>query len=158
MAKKMKANDIVNSARKEYGLKKIIVTSIDGEEYEIEIQEKLNDSKVARLVTDLVERSDYCDKNNIEFNIINNIYFLLIKYFTNIKFTNSKDLKKQYSNELEFIDGLLDLNLFEQIVSYFDKDSLQRVQNMLEKYSKTLKPVINNEIKNMLKDDEDAIV
>ena len=158
MAKKMKANDIVNSARKEYSSKKIIVTSIDGEEYEIEIQEKINDSKVAKLVADLVERSEYCDKNNIEFNIINNIYFLLIKYFTDIKFTNSKDLKKQYTNELAFIEGLLDLNLFEQIVSYFDKDSLQRVQNMFEKYSKTLKPVINNEIKSILKDDEDAIV
>lgn len=158
MAKKMKANDIVNSAKREYSSTKITVVSVDGEEYEVEIQEKLNDSKVSQLVYDLVNRSEFCDKNNIEFNIVNNIYFLLIKYFTNIKFVNSKDLKKQYSNELAFIDGLLDLDLFEQIVSHFDKDSLYRVQNMFEKYSKTLSPVINNEIKNMLKGDEDAII
>lgn len=158
MTKKMKANDIVNSARREYSSTKITVVAVDGEEYEIEVQEKLNDTKVSKLVLDLVERSEFCDKNNIEFNIVNNIYFLLIKYFTNIKFVNSKDLKKQYSNELAFIDGLLDLDLFEQIVSHFDKDSLYRVQNMFEKYSKTLKPAINNEVKNMLKDDEDGIV
>jgi len=154
MAKKMKAIDVINSAKMEFSFKKVIAVANNGNEYEILVQEKLNDTKVSGLVTDLVERSEYCDKKGIEFNIIQNIYFLLIKYFTDIKFNKSKDFEKQYSQDLSFIDGLIDLGLFDQIISQFNQESLKSVQNMFEKYTNTLKPVINNEIKKELKVDE----
>ena len=60
----------------------------------MQIQEKLNDTAIMNLISDLVERSNYCTENNIEFNEILNTYFLLIKYFTDIKFNTYKSIEK----------------------------------------------------------------
>jgi hypothetical protein len=159
MAKKMKANDIKNIAKKEFAYKKVVVTSNTNQEFTVQIQEKLNDTKISELVISLLERSDYCTKNNIEFNIIQNIYFMLIKYFTDIQFNTYDDLEKTYNHELTTLNALVDLDLFNQIIGYFNQESLIKVQEMFEKYSKQLEPLINNEIKNALKEDEeDAIV
>lgn len=147
MVKKMKAIDIINSAKQEFASRKVILTANNGVEYELEIQEKLDDISVSKLVVDLVERSELCEKNNIEFDVTQNIYFLLIKYFTNVPFNKYKDLEKQYSHELSFIEGLVNLKLFNQLVSYFNEESLQSVKNMFDTYTETLKPLINNEVK-----------
>jgi len=147
MAKKMKAIDIINSAKQEFASRKVVLKASNGVEYELEIQEKLDDVSVSKLVVDLVERAELCEKNNIEFDVTQNIYFLLIKYFTNVPFNKYKDLEKQYSHELSFIEGLVNLKLFNQLVSYFNEESLQSVKNMFDTYTDTLKPLVNNEVK-----------
>jgi len=147
MAKKMKAIDVINSAKQEYTSRKVVLTASNNVEYELEIQEKLDDVSVSKLVVDLVERAELCEKNNIEFDVTQNIYFLLIKYFTNVSFNKYKELEKQYSHELSFIEGLVNLKLFNQLVSYFNEESLQSVKNMFDTYTETLKPLVNNEVK-----------
>ena len=147
MAKKMKAMDIINSAKQEYASRQVVLTASNGVEYELEIQEKLDDVSVSKLVVDLVERAELCESSNIEFDVTQNIYFLLIKYFTNISFNKYKTLEKQYSHELSFIEGLVNLKLFNQLVSYFNEESLQSVKNMFDTYTETLKPLVNNEVK-----------
>ena len=47
------------------------------------------------LISDLVERSNYCTKNNIEFNEVLHTYILLIRYFTDIKFNTYKSTEKK---------------------------------------------------------------
>ena len=76
MAKKMKAIDIINSAKQEYTSRKVVLVASNNVEYELEIQEKLDDVSVSKLVVDLVERAELCEKNNIEFDVTQNIYFL----------------------------------------------------------------------------------
>lgn len=149
MAKKMKANDILNMAKKEFAYKKLLL-DMSGQQYEILIQEKLNETSIANLVTDLIERHEYCKNNNIEFNTIQHIYYLLIKYFTDIKFNIYKELEKQYKHELDTISALVDLEVFDQILNQFDKDTLNRIQEMFTKYSTQLKPMVNEEVKSML--------
>ena len=145
-SKKIKSNDILNIAKKEFAYKKLLLT-ISGQEYEVLIQEKLNDTSITNLVTDLIERYEYCKTNNIEFNTIQHIYFLLVKYFTDIKFNTYKELEKSYKHELDTISALIDLEVFDQILNQFDKDTLVRIQNMFDKYSNQLKSVVNDEVK-----------
>ncbi len=154
MAKKMKAIDIINISKQEFGYKKVQVQANTGQEFIVQIQEKLNDSKISELVVSLIERSEFCDKNNIEFNIIQNIYIMLIKYFTDIKFNTYDDLQKEYSHEVATVTALVDLDLFNQIISHFNQESLKKVQDMFEKYTNQLKPLVNEEVKNILKADE----
>lgn len=149
MAKKMKSNDILNIAKKEFAYKKLLL-EINGQDYEILIQEKLNDTSITNLVTDLIERHEYCTINNIEFNTIQHIYYLLIKYFTDIKFNTYKELEKSYKHELDTISALIDLEVFDQILNQFDKDTLVRIQNMFDKYSNQLKSVVNDEVKKVI--------
>lgn len=153
MAKKMKSNDILNIAKKEFAYKKLLLT-IGGNEYEILVQEKLNDTSITSLVTNLIERYDYCKNHNIEFNTIQHIYYLLIKYFTDIKFNSYEELEKSYKHELDTVSALIDLEVFDQILNQFDKDTLKRIQNMFDKYSNQLKSVVNDEVKKAITEGE----
>ena len=68
--KKLKSNDILNLSKQEFSYKTIIVKSNNGKEFELQIQEKLNETKIMELINDLKERSVYCRNNNIEFDEI----------------------------------------------------------------------------------------
>lgn len=156
--KKLNASNILSISKHEFSFHKIIVTTPDNQEFEVQIQEKLNDTAIMNLISDLVERSNYCTENNIEFNEILNTYFLLIKYFTDIKFNTYKSIEKQYTHELEIVNCLFDLGLFDQIISRFDKGTMEKIQDSLEKYSKQLKAVSNNKLKEILESEYQAEV
>ena len=158
MSKKLKSNDILNIAKKEFAYKQIIVKVADGREFEIQVQEKLNDTTIMDLISDLVERSDYCTKNNIEFNEVLHTYVLLIKYFTDIKFNTYKSIEKQLSYDIQVINAIIDLGLFKQIISHFDKETMEKIQDSMEIYAKQLNQVSNNKLKEMLKNEYQAEV
>lgn len=149
-SKKIKANDIINLHSKEFSYKKIIITTPNKQEFEVLVQEKLNDTTIMNLVSDLIERSNYCKKNNIEFNEILNTYFLLIKYFTDIQFGNYKSIKKQYSHELQVVNCLIDLEIFTQIISNFDKETMDKISKVMNQYAKQMDVITNNKIAEML--------
>lgn len=153
MAKKFNTNDITKLYNQEFKTKRINLITNGGEEFEIEVQEKLNETTIMELVTDLVDRSNYCTENKIEFNEILNTYFLLIKYFTDIKFSSFKSLEKQYSYELRIIKELIDLGIFEQIIKSFDSETMKRIQDSLEKYSKQMNIVANNKMHEIIEDE-----
>jgi hypothetical protein len=87
MAKKMKVNDISNLYSQEFPCKKVLIQTNKGQEFEVLVQEKLNETSIMELILEVANRSNYCAKNNITFNEMYNIYYLLIKYFTDIQFT-----------------------------------------------------------------------
>ena len=67
-------------------------------------------------------------------------------------------MKKQYTHELEIVNCLFDLGLFDQIISRFDKGTMEKIQDSLEKYSKQLKAVSNNKLKEILESEYQAEV
>lgn len=144
MAKQLKVSNITSLHAKEFAMRPIIVTTSDNQEFEVQIQEKINDTTIMELISELTERSNYCKKNDIEFNPILNTYVLLIKYFTNIKFNNYKAIEKQLSHEISIINKLLDLNLFTQIVSHFDKETMDKIQEAFGTYAKQTNIITNN--------------
>lgn len=158
MAKQLKASNITSLHAKEFAMRMIIVTTSDNQEFEVQIQEKINDTKIMELIADLTERSNYCTENNIEFNPILNTYVLLIKYFTNIKFNNYKVIEKQFSHEISIINKLIDLNLFTQIVSHFDKETMDKIQEAFEIYAKQTNIITNNIMLENLKREIDTEV
>ena len=139
-----RAIDIINKSKQEFSKKKVIIKSNTNEEFEILIQEKLNETTLSEIVTELTIRSDEFSKLGLEFDLILNLYALLIKYFTDIKFNKSKDLVKQVQHELELVRCLVDLNLLEQILDNFDEDCLKDLEKLFDKYSKQMNKVINN--------------
>jgi len=144
MAKKMKAIDIINSSKQVFSKKKIIITDIENQEYELEIQEKLDESTLASLVSELTIRSEEFKKLNIEFDMILNIYILIIKHFTNIKFNKYKVLTKQVEHETELIKALINMNLLDQILNNFDENSIKDLEKLFDKYPKQMSQVTEN--------------
>ena len=144
MAKKMKAIDVINSAKQEFASRKVILIANNNIEYEVLIQEKLNESKLAELVSELTTRSEDFNRLNLEFDIILNIYVLIIKYFTDIKFNNYKVLTKQIEHETDLFKSLIDLNLLDQILNSFDEDCIKGIEKLFDKYPKQMSQVAEN--------------
>jgi len=153
MAKKLNTSNILSIAKQEFSFRKIIVTTPDKQEFEVQIQEKLNNTTIMNLISDLVERSNYCTNNNIEFNEVLHTYILLIRYFTDIKFNTYKSIKKNLSQDIQIINGLIDLGLFDQIMNHFDIDTMNKIQEALNKQSKAMQIVANNQLKQMIEDE-----
>lgn len=156
MAKKLNTSNILSIAKQEFSFRKIIVTTPDKQEFEVQIQEKLNDTTIMNLISDLVERSNYCTKNNIEFNEVLHTYILLIRYFTDIKFNTYKSTEKNLSQDILIINGLIDLGIFDQIMNHFDIDTMNKIQEALNKQSKAMQIVANNQLKQIIDDEYQA--
>lgn len=156
MAKKLNTSNILSIAKQEFSFRKIVVTTPDKQEFEVQIQEKLNDTTIMNLISDLVERSNYCTKNNIEFNEVLHTYILLIRYFTDIKFSTYKSTEKNLSQDIQIINGLIDLGLFKQIISHFDKETMEKIQGSMDSYAKQLNQVSNNKLKEILENEFQA--
>lgn len=144
MAKKMKAIDVINSSKQEYSSRKVVLKASDGIEYEILIQDKLNESALASLVSELTTRSEEFKRLGIEFDMILNIYILIIKYFTDIKFNNYKVLKKQIEHETELFRALIDMNLIDQILNSFDEYCIKDIEKLFDKYPKQMSQITEN--------------
>ncbi|MDD4298633.1 MAG: hypothetical protein PHS98_03280 [Bacilli bacterium] len=144
MAKKMKAIDVINSSKQVFSKKKIIVTDIENQEYELEIQDRLDESTLASLVSELTIRSEEFKKANIEFDMILNIYILILKHFTNIKFNNYKVLTKQIGHETELLRALINMNLLDQILNNFDENSIKDLEKLFDKYPKQMSQITEN--------------
>ena len=101
-----------------------------------------------------MERSDYFAKNNLQFEDLYNSYFLLIKYFTDLKFNTYKSIKKQLEYELTAIKAIMDLGIFDQIMNNFDIDTMNKIQEALSKQNKAMQVIANNQLKQIIDDEK----
>ena len=152
--KRTNVNDIINIASEEFAMKEIVCVTNKGKEIKLRIQPKLNDTKILELVASLVERSDYFAKNNLQFEDLYNSYFLLIKYFTDLKFNTYKSIKKQLEYELTAIKAIMDLGIFDQIMNNFDIDTMNKIQEALSKQNKAMQVIANNQLKQIIDDEK----
>lgn len=142
--KQIKAIDIINKAKQEFAKKLVTIKDKTGDEHEILIQEKLNETALAEIVAELVIRSEEFSKLGLKFDITLNIYALLLKYFTNVKFNKYKDLVKQVNHEVEAMRRLIDMKMLDQILNHFDEDCINNLDKIFDKYPKQMGTVINN--------------
>lgn len=153
----MKANQFVKDVNQEFGFKLVKLKSNNDKMYEIKVANKFKETDIMKIVDGLLERSEMCKKENIKFNILLSLYGLLIKTFTDIEFSKYPNLKKEYSVEISVLESLIDLGVYEQLISSFDKNEIKKVEEIFNKYAKSIKLINNNIIaQNILEDDNNG--
>lgn len=153
----MKANQFVKDVNQEFGFKLVKLKSNNDKMYEIKVANKFKETDIMKIVDGLLERSEMCKKENIKFNILLSLYGLLIKTFTDIEFSKYPNLKKEYSVEISVLESLIDLGVYEQLISSFDKNEIKKVEEIFSKYAKSIKLINNNIIaQNILEDDNNG--
>lgn len=154
MVVKMKANQFVKDVNQEFGFKLLKLKSNNDKMYEIKVANKFKETDIMKIVDGLLERSEMCKKENIKFNILLSLYGLMIKTFTDIEFSKYPNLKKEYLVEISVLESLIDLGVYEQLISSFDKNEIKKVEEIFSKYAKSIKLINNNIIaQNILEDD-----
>ena len=142
MAKKITAAAVSSAAKKVYELKTYHLTDINGEIWDIAIDEKMAPVKAAdaaknimtmtiNLIDEGIEKTKLLDNYQIM------LYGEILNQFTDTSITKKKTAIETYENYIKMFDGLINLNLLEQIIEKFDKEALQRT-------TKTIAQIIND--------------
>ena len=150
----VKGIDFIKDANKEYEQVDRIIVGCNGKEYKIKIANKIKESIVMDIVDGILTRSEMCRKENIKFDVIMSTYALIIKYLTDIKFSEYPNMKKQFAHEVDMLKAMIDLQILEPILKEFNTDEIKKIQDAFSKYSKAFKEINNNIISQNLKDDE----
>lgn len=116
------------------------------QEFTVVVDKDLKETKIAKMFTELIKRSDYARKENIDLDISAQILILLIKNFTDIEFAEPKDIGEMMELEIRTLNALIDLGLFEQIIIHFDKDQMKKIEQMFEKHQKEMKKMADDMI------------
>lgn len=133
MGKKLTVSAVTSASKKAYTMKSCHLTDINGEIWELNVDEKMSPTKVidmakdsiifvAKLVDEGVEDESIIDNSSVLW------YIGLLKNFTDINIPEKKTAKATYASYLSLLDSLINLNLIEKIVQQFDLDALKRTE------------------------------
>jgi len=131
----VKANDFISDVGLGFAQKEVTVTAVNNKTYKILMDEKFKKTKIVKLVTDMVQRAEYCKRNDVEFDVTICLWAMILRYFTNIKFVEYEELGKRYENEVNTIKALIDLEIFEDIMKSVDKDETAKITNFSKDFS-----------------------
>lgn len=142
-AKKLGQSNVLAMESKAFQRKQITVTA-NGEEFTVSIDTKFKDTEIAKVISELVKRSEYAKKASLDFDVTAYILILLIKHFTDIEFQETNSMASDMDVEVRTLNALINLGIFEQIIENFDKKEVDRLGEMLEKNQAGIKYMANN--------------
>lgn len=145
MANQIKHSNIISLESKVF-TKKTIYVKVEDETFEVVINQKLKDTEIAEIVTELTKRSKLARDNRVEFNVMANIMILLVKKFTDIQFKKSTgNFMKDYEAEIKMLNALINLGILTQVVNEFDQEEINKISQGFIKHKEELK-LIGNDI------------
>ena len=139
--------DFINDAEDVFKKEEVVVISDYGKEYKFKICKKLRDTDIAKIVNQLNKNSLYCSKTNKDYDLIIDMYAILIKMFTDIQFKTYKDTWKQIEHQVRVCSCMIDLGVYKKIVEMFDVESIKKIQDSFTVYDKTFNQINNRFIK-----------
>lgn len=133
--KKVTLNNLKNIESKVYTKKQLIV-DIEGNNFDIVIDEVFKDSSIEKAITDMGYLAQQCEENNININpfVLSNL--VIIKHFTDINFP--QDIVKQ----IEMFGLIVDLGVFEKIMEHIPESEAEKLNAKARKMSENLPKVI----------------
>lgn len=132
-----KANDSVFTT-------KTLIISVDGKDYEVQIDQVFKTTKIEKMVLNFIQSEDVkeveklSDSTRLAF-----FMYLIIKNFTDLDIPDGLDLAEQ----LNLINSLIDLGIFEAIMKEISDSEIQKVNDYMNKFNLNLDKVIE-EMKN----------
>lgn len=153
-AKKINYSNVKSLSSKTF-IKKEHIIEVDGQQFKIMVDSKLKQTEISKIVGELEIRSSYCRRKKIDFDMNVYLYLLLIKYFTDVEFPKVKkdNLELTFKQEMNMMENLLDLGLFDKIIDLLPDDCMQQVSDIFEKY----KDKVDNIMDNVLSIDEQML-
>lgn len=131
----VKANDFISLENRSFKKKEVTLKDINGKTFTINIDETFKRTDLVKIMTDICERAEYCKKNDITFDYTVCLYAMILKYFTDIKFTEYKNIKDKYENEIKLIRALINLELLEQIMNSISPDEMIKFTDIAKEFA-----------------------
>lgn len=137
--KKITLNSLNQLETKMFTKRKITV-SVEGQNFEVIIDERFKPALVSQLIQELFEKLEYAEQNDIELKKlgVGYAYILIIKYFTDINIGD--DIPKQ----LAIMSKMENLGIFEPIMNAFKQEEIDKILEYMKKYYDNAIELINN--------------
>lgn len=135
---KLNLNTVLMLENEQYQQKEVTI-KVNGTDYSVKIKEQFKDTEIAELFNELYQRHMYCQKEGLNYDITSGLMALTIKHFTDIEFSTNGNLKDDFENEVQMLDALINLGIFEQVIQQFDKKEIEKMGKKMGEYSNTFK-------------------
>lgn len=121
------------------------LSSKSGEQYKIRFKENIKESDIADFFSGLVQKIDYCNKNDVEFNMFNTYMFGILSCCVDIPNIKGKDVVEVINKEEVMLEIMLDLGLYQAILAEIGKERIDMI-------TKTITKAENKEMLDLLSD------
>jgi len=155
-AKTLTLGNLQSDSNKFFKIVEKTLTSKSGEQYKVRIKENIKESDIADFFSNMVRRIDYCNKNDIEFNILSTYMFGVLSCCVDLPKIRSKDVVDIIFKEEQMLQAMLDLGLYQVILEEIGKERIDMIAKTITKAeNKELLDVLGNEqVKNLLLHDK----
>lgn len=141
---KMKLSNLYKERDEKFPKKAVVI-----DKYKVMIEKKFRPTKIIKIIEELIEKRNYANENELQFNDIMMQYLYIVKYFTDI------DIPEKYEEQISALEVLCDHNIFEQILNEFDQEevskinksyiqSIDNIADLLGMFNNTIKEVNEN--------------
>ncbi len=125
-AKKLNAINLKKDAKVlDEKLQTIVVSNVNGDEYELTIDKVFKKSKIILLNAQLLDTAQYASLHNIDFTLIFErfTFLMIIKHFTSF----GESMPKKINEQIALIEKLDDMGLFEPIIDAMPQSEIEKV-------------------------------
>lgn len=159
IGKELTLDELKNIDKKFDKKKSVTITSNDGQDFNIQVDEIFKESQITDMVTELINKIIICkNKNgNIYDFFYDSFWILLIRYFTDFGRNYIGNLIDEQYITLKY---LIDTDLFSQIISNFNEDEVLKVINKINAVSENSEEIFSmlpDEVANIDLENEDVL-
>lgn len=133
---------IIENANKNQFTQKTVSVIVDGNEYDIIIDQQFKTTKIEKMVKNYLNSENREKFNELDEGAkIGYIMFLIIREFTDLDIPNNL----KFEEEINLINSLIDLGVFEKIVQNIPESEIVKVNEFLQKFNENLNEIIKSE-------------
>ncbi len=134
--------NVINSANQKQFTTKTVTIPVDGKDYEVIIDQVFKTTKIEKMVMSFLQSDKIKKVNELEDSIrITYVMYLVLKEFTNLDIPNSL----KFEEEINLIDNLINLGIFEAIFEHIPDEEIQRVNEYMQKITTNLNKILEND-------------
>lgn len=132
------------------------ITAKSGNQYKVRIRKNVKSTDVTDLFAEITKRIDYCNKNNISFQMLNTYVFGVLSCFIDMPKINSADVKVVMDKEATLLEEFINLGIYEIVMEKIGQEGFDEVEKILSSIeSEELLEMLGNEqVKNLLLNDK----
>lgn len=160
MAKKLTVNAVNSAAKNTYKMKKHHLTDINGEVWDVVVDEKMNPVKINDVARDILvlvaklQDEGALEEFDLENQYIALLYPMIIRHYTDLDITDKNTAVETINSYVNLMNNLISLGLLEQLIGCFDEEALANVFNGFKESTEKMTEHIIDEIKRINEENE----
>jgi len=134
--------NVINQANENLFTSKEIEIIVGDKPYSVKIDQNFRTTKIEKMINSLVKSENLKQFGEMDESIKLSYYmFLMIREFSNLDIPSNLSIEE----EINLISSLIDLGIFEKIITEIPEDEIMKVNDYLQKFNLNLNKFMEDE-------------